>query len=314
MSFPSNRSLLFVRSRGTSPAKRLSNRRPRLESLESRTVLSTVSGVSAADAAVAGQSADDESPILAGGPGTDESVHNAAGAIADCPSSETNHNDWSQALLAEQSAKETLEGLEKKLAELEQKLKDLEKERRAWGHKFQEAEDKLAQSNPRIYGKEREAEEAKSKEAREKLNEVEGDIKKTKDEIDTTKLEIEKLKKELGQDQDADALSDNPPAPDASGVNIDCPLDLVPPFDLGDGGTGHLEMFLAPADWDVLAAANASQGLASDTYDLSSLDNDTGAIDFVRWGAVDVPSHTNVGNIDLDDFESRSSLSLGPRP
>jgi hypothetical protein len=47
---------------------------------------------------------------------------------------------------------------------------------------------------------------------------------------------------------------------------------------------------------------------------LASLDNDTGAIDFVRWGAVDVPSGSDVGNLDLDDFESRSSLLIGPLP
>ena len=47
---------------------------------------------------------------------------------------------------------------------------------------------------------------------------------------------------------------------------------------------------------------------------LSSLDNDTGAIDFVRWGVVDVPSNTTLGNVDLDDFESRSSLNIGPLP
>jgi hypothetical protein len=44
------------------------------------------------------------------------------------------------------------------------------------------------------------------------------------------------------------------------------------------------------------------------------LDNDTGAIDFVRWGAIDVPSDTGLGNLDLDDFESRSSLNIGPLP
>jgi hypothetical protein len=37
--------------------------------------------------------------------------------------------------------------------------------------------------------------------------------------------------------------------------------------------------------------------------DLSNLDNDTGAIDFVRWGAVDVPSG-EFGLIDFDDFVS----------
>jgi hypothetical protein len=47
---------------------------------------------------------------------------------------------------------------------------------------------------------------------------------------------------------------------------------------------------------------------------LSSLDNDTGAIDFVRWGAVDVPSGSSIGDLDLDDFESRSSLNIGPLP
>jgi hypothetical protein len=46
----------------------------------------------------------------------------------------------------------------------------------------------------------------------------------------------------------------------------------------------------------------------------SSLDNDTGAIDFVRCGAVDVPTHGDIGNLDLDDFESRSSLLIGPLP
>ena len=39
---------------------------------------------------------------------------------------------------------------------------------------------------------------------------------------------------------------------------------------------------------------------------LSSLDNDTGAIDFVRWGAVDVPSSSDLGLLDLDDFASDS--------
>jgi hypothetical protein len=47
--------------------------------------------------------------------------------------------------------------------------------------------------------------------------------------------------------------------------------------------------------------------------ELGNLDNDTGAIDFVRWGAVDVPSNTptGLGNVELDDFESRSSLHIG---
>lgn len=48
--------------------------------------------------------------------------------------------------------------------------------------------------------------------------------------------------------------------------------------------------------------------------ELSGLDNDTGAIDFVRWGAVDVPSNTDLGDLDLDDFESRRSLLIGPLP
>ena len=47
---------------------------------------------------------------------------------------------------------------------------------------------------------------------------------------------------------------------------------------------------------------------------LSTLDNDTGAIDFVRWGAIDVPGNSSIGNLDLDDFESRSSLNIGPLP
>jgi hypothetical protein len=49
---------------------------------------------------------------------------------------------------------------------------------------------------------------------------------------------------------------------------------------------------------------------------LSNLDNDTGAIDFVRWGAIDVPSNTptGIGDIELDDFESRRSLKIGPLP
>jgi hypothetical protein len=37
--------------------------------------------------------------------------------------------------------------------------------------------------------------------------------------------------------------------------------------------------------------------------DLSNLDNDTGAIDFVRWGAMDVPPG-DFGLIDFDDFVS----------
>ena len=48
--------------------------------------------------------------------------------------------------------------------------------------------------------------------------------------------------------------------------------------------------------------------------ELSNLDNDTGAIDFVRWGAIDVPSESELGSVDLDDFESRSSLNIGPLP
>lgn len=38
--------------------------------------------------------------------------------------------------------------------------------------------------------------------------------------------------------------------------------------------------------------------------ELSGLDNDTGAIDFVRWGAVDVPSDSDLGLLDIDDFTS----------
>ncbi|HUP24030.1 MAG TPA: hypothetical protein VNB06_13935 [Thermoanaerobaculia bacterium] len=48
--------------------------------------------------------------------------------------------------------------------------------------------------------------------------------------------------------------------------------------------------------------------------ELANLDNDTGAIDFVRWGAIDVPSNSSLGNLDLDDFESRRSLNIGPLP
>lgn len=45
-------------------------------------------------------------------------------------------------------------------------------------------------------------------------------------------------------------------------------------------------------------------GSESNCSNLSGLDNDTGAIDFVRWGAVDVPSDSDLGNLDMDDFSS----------
>jgi hypothetical protein len=38
--------------------------------------------------------------------------------------------------------------------------------------------------------------------------------------------------------------------------------------------------------------------------ELSSLDNDTGAIDFVRWGAIDVPSNSTLGSLEMDNFQS----------
>lgn len=74
---------------------------------------------------------------------------------------------------------------------------------------------------------------------------------------------------------------------------------------------------LLPVGWhwvDVIWQAGSGDGVAALCVDqvappagcvvLSSLDNDTGAIDFVRWGAVDVPSNSDLGMLDMDDFTS----------
>jgi hypothetical protein len=81
-----------------------------------------------------------------------------------------------------------------------------------------------------------------------------------------------------------------------------------------------LELIL-PDGWQMVEVGWGTDGSAylcvsnlSSCANLSALDNDTGAIDFVRWGAIDVPSDTDLGDLDLDDFESRSSLLIGPLP
>lgn len=97
-----------------------------------------------------------------------------------------------------------------------------------------------------------------------------------------------------------------------------------------DGGvvtTEGADEILLPSGWhwvEVGWTAGAGTGSAYICLDaeepptgcetLSNLDNDTGAIDFVRWGAVDVPSSSDLGGIDIDDFESRRSLPIGPLP
>ncbi|MBD3852846.1 MAG: hypothetical protein IFK93_16175, partial [Acidobacteria bacterium] len=46
---------------------------------------------------------------------------------------------------------------------------------------------------------------------------------------------------------------------------------------------------------------------------LSSLDNEAGQIDYVRWGAVDGVDYTTSGTMNLDEFVSqRSSSMIGP--
>jgi hypothetical protein len=66
-------------------------------------------------------------------------------------------------------------------------------------------------------------------------------------------------------------------------------------FDGADDGSGYLCL-------DDLTATCAM---------LTSLDNDEGSIDHVRWGAVDVPPGRDLGHVDLDEFESRRGGLIG---
>jgi hypothetical protein len=97
--------------------------------------------------------------------------------------------------------------------------------------------------------------------------------------------------------------------------------------DVGGVATTLDQLLLAGWNWVEVgweASSGADDGRAficlnaetppTGCVELSNLDNDTGAIDFVRWGAIDVPSASSLGNLDLDDFESRRSLNIGPLP
>lgn len=79
-------------------------------------------------------------------------------------------------------------------------------------------------------------------------------------------------------------------------------------------GTGELALSEGWQFVEVGWQAGAGDGgayLCVDTLtacaNLIDLDNDTGAIDFVRWGAVDVPSDSDLADLDFDDFESCDS-------
>jgi hypothetical protein len=319
-----------------------------LESLERRTVLSTVSGVSAADAAVEVDSPVEPSPAVVAGQDTQPSVVDALFISTHCPAGTTSLVDWSQALFEEETAEEKLEGIKEKLDEFEQELEELEKKWKELGPKYQDAnendnDEELRKLKPQIDEVVERVEKIK-----EEVGSIEDEIKEIekalgqdadKDEIKALKDKIESLKgkiKDLEEagardsdeaDQDGDAIPDNPPADDASDLGSLIPgstLDLclnpsawnaLAAANWGDGGTGHLDMFTASVDWDAIAAALSAQYSAAGTgdsidqaldavppYDLSSLDNDTGAIDFVRWGAVDVPSNTDPGSFTAGDM------------
>lgn len=91
------------------------------------------------------------------------------------------------------------------------------------------------------------------------------------------------------------------------------------------GGTlGSGEIALSPGwHWVELewwaAEPSASNGRLTLNLDgaaqpgLQNLDNDTGAISLVRWGAMDVTA-TATGSVDLDDFDSRKAGVIGPTP
>jgi hypothetical protein len=97
-----------------------------------------------------------------------------------------------------------------------------------------------------------------------------------------------------------------------------------------DGGgvvsTEGLTELELPTEWHVVGVGvqRANKGELGVAYlcvdaaippgacaELSGLDNDTGAIDFVRWGAIDVPSGSALGPLDLDDFVSNPPFADG---
>ena len=68
-------------------------------------------------------------------------------------------------------------------------------------------------------------------------------------------------------------------------------------------------------DGDLIVSVDglAPQSLASCLSLAGGLDNGSGEISAVEWGSRD-PSSSSLGDFDLDDFDSRRSLDLGPPP
>ena len=297
-----------------------SGRRRGVESLECRRALSTVSGVSAADAGVGGQGvAEEQSAMVADALSTSSTAGDGHIASTPCPTGETSLIDWGQKLVEKETPAEKLARLQEQLEGLEGRLKDLDKQWKKLSREYDDIHDKLAEKDPRPSSDEVARLEERLKEIGAEGDKIKAEQKEIEDEMEKLKAEIDELEKELAQDQDGGASSDNASAQDAADL---APLisgellDLcLPPSEWealaaaywGDGGTGHLDMFTWPSGEGVLAAELASY--------LSNLNNDTGAIDFVRWGAIDVPSNTDdIGNLDLDDFESRRWLFLSDLP
>lgn len=90
-------------------------------------------------------------------------------------------------------------------------------------------------------------------------------------------------------------------------------------------GAGELTV---PAGWHAYelrwrASGGAADGVAEICLDdspdggtacaaLTGLDNDTGRIETVRWGALEVPAAPGLGTLYLDDFHSRTTGPVGP--
>lgn len=101
---------------------------------------------------------------------------------------------------------------------------------------------------------------------------------------------------------------------------------------LEEGGgwrsTENATELLLPAGWHWLevgwtAATSASSNdgtlylclddLSTGCSGFDDLDNGQGSVDSVYWGVLEVPTG-DFGQFDLDDFESRAGLSIGPKP
>ena len=91
-----------------------------------------------------------------------------------------------------------------------------------------------------------------------------------------------------------------------------------------EGGADELVLPAAGWHWVEIewqaADAGSSNGRARLCLDgvcsswLDNLDNGLATIERIRWGALDVAPGSAFGQMDLDDFDSRRSLNIGPLP